>query len=127
MSEKMKTIAVRKNENGEVLEVLEIKTVLETRCKELQHQANSNCARYDAEKQVEKNNEKVAKDYIVKSLKKHNLFIAKALFNDFVDKGLMETNEQFEEMFANFVKGVAPYNEELEPKDFKKVFEGVID
>lgn len=125
MSEKMKTIAVRKNANGEVLEVLEIKTYLETRAKELQNQAVSNSAKYESEKAEKLEKEKLERQALANKVSKHDLFVAKALFNDLVDKGEMETNDTFEKMFVDFIKGVNAYDESCEPRDFKKVLEGV--
>lgn len=125
MAEKMKTIAVRKDNCGNVLEVLEIKTILETRFKELHNQAIENSAKCEQEKAFKEKVEKDARDNLFGKVSKHDLFVAKSLFNDLVDKGLMETNDDFENMFFNYIKGVSGYNVELEPQDFKKIMEGV--
>lgn len=93
---KQKTIVLVKNDKGEVLEVLECKTLNYTEVEELKKQALENSAKYNAlEKQKEK-----AKEQELADMKEEISILRKALANliveNEVEKGSFDEDDEEE-------------------------------
>lgn len=120
-----KNCIVRKNSKGEVVEVVELRTLTATQFKQLRDEAEKNTSKYLSEEHKLK--EALEQEERIRNSKdrKHELLLAKMLFNDYVERGLLHTEECFEEMFMNWLTGKAPYDNSLEPTDFRKIKESV--
>lgn len=111
----MKTVVVEKNDLGEVVGLNEVKTLT---IEQINAYKNEIFERRENAKKVseEEKTSQFAKDYV------RMVMLAKIHFNDFVEKGLCETTEDFELMFKEFVLGSA-FDESKAPIMFLKIME----
>lgn len=61
----------------------------------------------------------------INELKARDLFIAKSLYDNYVERGLIDENEEFDEKFYNFIFSEYELKEEDLDDDFKKILEKV--
>ena len=55
----------------------------------------------------------------------HELLLAKALYDKFVDRGLLNENKEFDQKFYDFIFDNKPLKPNEYPEDFKKILEKV--
>ena len=123
--DKKYNVAFINNEKGECVEVMKVKVVGSAEYQQMLKESKKNKELNALE------NEKVIneqKDNIYQIFEKQclsNFIIAKNYFDNLVDRGLCETNDDFESMFFNFIdKGIAlDFNSEHIPPQYLKVLE----
>lgn len=120
MNTKVQTIAIRKDSNGKVVEVLEVKTISTELIAEMKAEVKNNEC-------LQAKNKKGEEDVAIEEASKkarltkiRNIFIAKTYFDGLVDSGKTETNEQFERMFERFIVG-GIYDDTYAPIKFKEI------
>lgn len=119
---KGKLVSVLLDENGKCVALHDVKTI-----------DNKEYAKYKNEAFAFSEKDIEFKNFVMglaetieqhnKKLELHDLCLAKSLFDNFVDRGLIESDDKFEKDFADFLfKG-----EELDllstPSEFKKILE----
>lgn len=125
MENKFESVAIEQNNKGEIMGCFSIITKTKDECNKIRKQASDYRKKVIvAEEQLLKEKEK---EIEIENKHKENLKIINvySLFNEFVERGEMETNEEFEKMFVGWLKGENDFNYELMPQDFKKVYERV--
>lgn len=115
---KTKYCAIKYADNGSCEQVLECKNLTEKEYAKLKNEEIAN------------NQEELKKDECVDKrltnletfLGKHNLLIAKSLYDNFVDRGVIEDDKDFQEKWYNYVINGVKFSviEEI-PELFKKI------
>ena len=116
-------IAIKRNAKDEIEECLECEIVGVDKYKAYKKESSVVKAK-QAEEQAKKEEENKKRfDNLERYSFKQNLLIAKVYFDNEVDKGLCETNEEFEQAFNNYVyKGIALEIEKA-PKEYQAILE----
>lgn len=121
---KQKTVAILYGSDNQPKEILQVKTIdlglvenMEKELKAKKEQQNQALNEF-AKKQLESQKKQEAKEYV------RAIVIAKGHFDNLVDRGICETNKDFEEMFDKFMLG-GRFDESLCPYEFKKALERV--
>lgn len=106
--DKKYNVAFKNNEKGECVEVMKVKVVGSAEYQQMLKESKKYRELIAlGEEEVKKQEKDIIQDvYSKQSLS--NYIIAKNYFDNLVDRGLCETNDDFEDMFFNFIdKGIA--------------------
>lgn len=125
MENKFESVAIEQNNKGEVMRCFSVITKTKDECNKIRKQATDYQKKViDAERKAL---EERKKEQEIENKHKENLKIINvySLFNEFVERGEMETNEEFETMFVGWLKGENEFNYELMPQDYNKIYERV--
>ena len=116
-------IAVKRNAKDEIEECLECEIVGVDKYKAYKKESSVFQAKQLKEKEDRQRDYDDFNMSLEKRLFKQNLLVAKVYFDNEVDKGLCETNEEFEQAFNNYVyKGIALEIEKA-PKEYQAILE----
>lgn len=118
---KTKYCAIKYADNGTCEDILECKNLTEKEYAKLKNQG------------IEHKQEELKKEEIVNKrlanietfLSKHNLLIAKGIYDNFVDRGLIEDDKEFQDKWYDYVIKGQPLDLEYCPDMFRKIFEFV--
>lgn len=116
VAKKVKSVALKYNAKGELVEVLEIKTLTESEINELKAKASENKAKIELEQQAKLKNEERRLARLQIAL----YIVAKSQFNELVESGKTDTTKEFEEMYDNFING-ASFVEEIAPLKYREI------
>lgn len=125
MENKFESVAIEQNFKGEITGCFSIVTKTKDECKKIRKQVTDYRKNLvDAERKAfeEHKKEEEIENKHKENLKLINVY---SLFNEFVERGEMETNDEFEKMFVGWLKGESEFNYELMPQDYKKIYERV--
>ena len=105
--EKKYNVAVKTNEKGECVDIAKVKVVGSQEYQQLIRETNQHKEKILLDSQLDKDNvDKRFKD-ILGHLTNQDLIIAKNYFDNLCDRGLCDTNDDFECVFTNYVdKGI---------------------
>lgn len=121
---KDKQVAVVYGESGCEL-LAEIKVVSQQESHKLANEYEKNKSKKLKEEQVHK--EKTQRlEESVRHLLCRDLLIAKAQYDKFVDRGLLDENKEFDKKFYDFIFENKPLQPSEYPKDFKKILDKVV-
>ena len=121
---KDKQVAVVYGENGCEL-LAEIKVVSQQESHKLANEYEKNKSKKLKEEQVHKEKTKHLEES-VRHLLCRDLLIAKAQYDKFVDRGLLDENKEFDKKFYDFIFENKPLQPSEYPEDFKKILEKVV-
>lgn len=121
--EKKYQVAISKNEKGEIVECLDVEIVGADKYKAYKKEANLLLA-----KEVEDLREKLAKEEkreneLLSRIARQNLILAKCFFDNEVASGRCETNDPFENAFANFIYHNIAFELDIAPVEFRAILE----
>ena len=113
-------VAVHVDEKGDCDGVSKVVTLTQSAFNELKQQASRYHDIKDKEKQelinrVDKIDKRLSKQEIL------NLLLAKSIYDNFVDRGLIENNEQFQNDYFNFFMNDVPFSVQNAPNDYVKI------
>ena len=121
---KDKQVAVVYGENGCEL-LAEIKVVSHQESHKLANEYEKNKSTKLKEEQEHKKKTKSLEES-VRHLLCRDLLIAKAQYDKFVDRGLLDQNKEFDKKFYDFIFENKPLSPQEYPEDFKKILEKVV-
>lgn len=121
---KDKQVAVVCGENGCEL-LAEIKVVTHLESHKLANEYEKNKSKKLKEEQEHKEKTKKLEES-VRHLLCRDLLIAKAQYDKFVDRGLLDENKEFDKKFYDFIFENKPLKQSEYPEDFKKILEKVV-
>lgn len=116
----MKSVALGYDESNLLVSVVEIKTLSEDKISELKKTAQKNVASLHQIKKVELESLESEKVKLNKTLNNIAYVCAKSYFDNLVEKGAVETTQEFEDMFSDYLKG-GSFNEEIAPISYKNI------
>ena len=120
MELKNKHIAIAYDNKGKVIHVCKCKTVSERELNELLNQEQQQRDSIEKEKYV--NNEKLkANANSIDKLFRRDLLIAKALYDKFVDRGLIEDDKEFDQKFYEYIFNGKLVKREDYPEEYKTI------
>lgn len=114
---KEKLVAIKYDELGKCEQVAIVKNVQDNQYKTLKNEENEHKEfelnkEQELNKKVNENKEKITKlEYI----------IAKNLYDSFVDRGLLEYDDEFNKMFYNMVVSGSEFDITKLPSDYEKI------
>lgn len=113
-------VAVHVDEKGDCDGVSKVVTLTQSSFNELKQQASRHHDIKDKEKQelinrVDKIDKRLSKQEML------NLLLAKSIYDNFVDRGLIENNEQFQNDYFNFFMNDVPFSVQNAPNDYVKI------
>lgn len=114
-------VAVEKDNQNNVVRVLDVLNVDEKKAKELKtvaKQSNENVNKITKEK------ERTIDSSIEQASIKHQksaYALAKVLFNDYVERGYFKTNDEFENMYYNYIVNGREFDIKLAPTEYKNI------
>lgn len=120
METKDKLVAVYINEKGDCEHVLQVKTITNTEYARLLNQSSKNHENKCLEKnkalsRISKSEEEIAK------IKHKHLILSKTVFDNLVDKGRLETTDEFENMWFNYLFNDIRFDFSVATDDFMKI------
>lgn len=124
MEAKDKLVAVYINEKGGCEQVLKVKTISSNEYAHLLNQAS----KIHETKSVEKKRllDRLTKaEEDISKLKYKHLILAKSVFDNLVDKGKLETTDEFENMWFDYLFNDGKFDNAVAPNDFIKIIEKV--
>ena len=74
-----------------------------------------------SELEHEKEDEKAKVDLLIKIVGRHELFLAKSIYDNFVDKGLIESDQQFDQDFYDLIFNDKEFSFKNSPKEYKDI------
>ena len=118
-------VAIKTNAKGECVDIVKVKFVNSAEYKELLKESNKHKELCEKQAQEEKKKMQEEIGLLFAKSNAQNLLIAKNYFDNLVDRGLCETNDDFESMFFNYIdKGIAlDLNSQHIPPHYRKVLE----
>ena len=119
-----KQVAVVCGENGCEL-LAEIKVVTQQESHKLANEYEKNKSNKLKEEQDHKDRTEKLEES-VRHLLCRDLLIAKAQYDKFVDRGLLDENKEFDQKFYDFIFENKPLSPKEYPEDFKKILEKVV-
>lgn len=121
-----KTIVVEKDSFGNVVKVLECRTCDTGTIKELKQQELDYLTRNEKDKQEKL--AKLDKELVVRKEKEKatSFIVAKLQFNDLVECGVCQTNDDFEKMYIQFLLSNGTFNLDIAPFEYKKILEKLL-
>ena len=119
-----KQVAVVCGEDGCEL-LAEIKVVTQQESHKLANEYEKNKTNKLKEEQEHKDKTKKLEES-VRHLLCRDLLIAKAQYDKFVDRGLLDENKEFDQKFYDFIFENKPLKPSEYPEDFKKILEKVV-
>ena len=115
------------DDSGKPISVVEVKTTKEEMFKNLVKQANENkkakVEQASKEKQEKAKQEKEEKLALESRLDKLSITLAYLMFNELVERGKVETTDEFEDMFACWLVGKCEIAIELCPQTYLDILE----
>ena len=121
---KDKQVAVVYGENGCEL-LAEIKVVSQQESHKLANEYEKNKSKKLKEEKEHKEKTRRLEEN-VRHLLCRDLLIAKAQYDKFVDRGLIDENKEFDKKFYDFIFENKPLQPSEYPEDFKKILEKVV-
>lgn len=121
--EKKYQVAISKNEKGEIAKCLDVEIVGADKYKAYKKEANLVLAKQVEELQEKLAKEKKREDELLSRIARQNLILAKVFFDDEVASGKCETNDPFENAFANFIYHHIALDLDNAPVEFKAILE----
>lgn len=121
MKDKCKLVAISINQN----QVFLVKNVSDQEYEELlnrQHKSESESERRSC---FHDGKHKTIEDRLSK-VEKKNLILAKSIYDNFVDRGLIENDDYFQQMWFDFYFNDKELNNEKYPSEFSKILEKVV-
>ena len=76
------------------------------------------CEEHKSQLEHEKENEKAKIDFLMKRVGTHELFLAKSIYDNFVDKGLINADPQFDQDFYDFIFNNKEFSFKNSPKEY---------
>lgn len=125
MEDKFVSYAVEYNDQKEPISAIKVATLKESVAKEIVAKVKNHKKAVANQKQRESENELVRNSNIDKKLKNQGIIVAYLMFNELVEKGVLETTDRFETMFMGFLYG-GEFNGNVAPSSFLKILERVI-
>lgn len=121
---KDKQVAVVCGENGcELFANIKVVTQLESNKLANEYEKNKS-KKLKEEQEYKKKTESLEES--VRHLLCRDLLIAKAQYDKFVDRGLLDENKEFDKKFYDFIFENKPLKPSEYPEDFKKILEKVV-
>lgn len=115
------------DDDNKPIKVLEVKTTKEDLYKNLVKQANENkkakVEQANKEKEEKAKQEKEDKLALESRLDKMSITLAYLMFNELVERGKVETTDEFEDMFACWLVGKCELALELCPQTYLDILE----
>lgn len=115
------------DDSGKPISVVEVKTTKEEMYKNLVKQANENkkakVEQEKKEKEEKAKQEKEDKLALESRLDKMSITLAYLMFNEIVERGKVETTDEFEDMFACWLVGKCELAIELCPQTYLDILE----
>lgn len=115
------------DDDNKPIKVLEVKTAKEEMYKNLVKQANENkktkVEQANKEKEEKAKQEKEEKFALESRLDKMSITLAYLMFNELVERGKVETTDEFEDMFACWLVGKCELAIELCPQTYLDILE----
>lgn len=111
MKDKLVAVIV---ENGKCQLLCDVKAIEKQEYNKLLNESESHKAKLEYDKE----NDKAKVDLLMKRVATHELFLAKAIYDNFVDKGLLERNEQFDKDFYDFIFENKEFSFKNSPKEY---------
>lgn len=115
------------DDSGKPISVVEVKTIKEDLFKNLVKQANENkkAKVEQANKEKEEKAKQEKEDRLALDIRLNNMAITLAylMFNELVERGKVETNEDFEKSYALWLKGEGGLELEKCPQTFEDILE----
>lgn len=125
MNDKNKHVAIAYDENGKCLLVSKVKLVNDLELNKLFNEQHERESKELKEKQkIEDTFEKLWS--CTSDINKRNIFIAKATYDRFVDRGFIDEDKEFDKTFFDFVFNGCELDYEKMPNEFKTIFEKVV-
>lgn len=119
-----KQVAVVCGEDGcELLAEIKVVTKLESHKLANEYERNKS-KKLKAEQEHKDKTKKLEES--VRHLLCRDLLIAKAQYDKFVDRGLLDENKEFDKKFYDFIFENKPLSPKEYPEDFKKILEKVV-
>jgi len=126
MEEKLVNYAVKYNDLKEPIETMKVLTLTESRAKEIVSKVKKHESLVqDRKEQNEK--EKQERDLVkAKKIEHQAYLISYLVFNEYVEKGVFETTQDFEKMVHDFLFAKCEFNRMLAPSPFLSILERVL-
>lgn len=120
MEAKDKLVAVYINEKGGCEQVLKVKTITNTEYAHFLNQASKSHEIKSVEKKRLLDRLTKAEEDISKLKYKH-LILAKSVFDNLVDKGKLETTDEFENMWFDYLFNDGKFDTSVSTDEFNKI------
>ena len=125
MNDRNKQVAIAYDDKGKCIQLSLVKAINEQEYKKLlneKHEHESKLEQHDKEisQKLNDHNKQLV------NLRARDLFVAKAQYDKFVDRGLLDENKEFDKKFYDYVFENKPLNQDEYPEDFKKILEKVV-
>lgn len=114
-------VAVSYNEEKTCKEIYKVLNVDEQTFKKLVNEKNA----YKVEKEKALNNQATRFNNLNKKVAKHDLLLAKSIYDNFVDRGLLEDNDEFQKLFFDVIFNKADFDLEKAPQEYLTILEYV--
>ena len=125
MPVKDRYVAFGLDSENECNECLDVRLV----SKEEQNALKNQCAKARAKKEQEKKEHKELHKNIDEKLEHFDTLqcvLAKSIYDNFVDRGLIENDDQFQQMWYDFYFNGGLFNTENAPKEYKDILKKVV-
>lgn len=126
MENDKKLVAISYDNKGECNNVAKVFNVNENEYKKLISQQ----AKYNSEKaqeQKEINDKLIKHENKIDFLMCKNVFLAKATYDRFVDRGYLNENKEFDKAFYDYIFNGVELDLENAPEDFKLIYKKVVE
>ena len=114
-------VAVSYNEEKTCKEIYKVLNVDEPTFKKLVNEKNA----YKLEKEKALNNQATRFNNLNKKVAKHDLLLAKSIYDNFVDRGLLEDNDEFQKLFFDVIFKKEDFDLEKAPQEYLTILEYV--
>ena len=117
-----KLIAISTNGSNSIALV---KSVNEQEYKKLINEQEKNLAKGENKAREHEEQHSKIKEHL-EHLSKHDYILAKSVYDNFVDRGLIENDDQFQKMWYDFYFNGGLINTENAPKEYKDILAKVV-
>ena len=114
-------VAVSYSEGKTCKEIYKVLNVDEPTFKKLVNEKNA----YKLEKEQALNNQARRFYDLDKKVSKHDFLLAKSIYDNFVDRGLLEDNDEFQKLFYDIIFNKAEIDLEKAPQEYLTILEYV--
>ena len=116
-------VAIVYGSNNECISVAKVENISEEKLNKLFNESNKYKENLNKEKE---NFKEELKNLLEKGLNAQNSLIAKAIYDKYVDRGLIEQNNDFDNAFYNFIFKGEELKIENAPADYLKILERLV-
>ena len=114
---KEKLVAIKYDDLGKCEQLAIVKNVQDNEFKTLKNEANEH-KQAELKKEWEKEQEI---NHLQAKISNHDLLLAKSIYDNFVDRGLLEDNAEFQQMFFELVMNHGAFDNQKFPSEFETI------